>query len=150
VSSVAPLPVTESSDAGTGLVDSVSTGLLVPASVPDAEVESDDSSEDTSPLVCTVSWSAGLGRCLNDGSRPVPAVWPCAVESDWPAEVPVFDCDLVSEDSFGFVPDPPSPESAHATPWPVNTAVPIPRATANPPTRPTYLAALVMIPPLVA
>ena len=30
---------------------------------------------------------------------------------------------------------------AEATPWPVNTAVPIPRATASPPTRPTYLPA---------
>jgi hypothetical protein len=34
--------------------------------------------------------------------------------------------------------------SAHATPYPLATDAPMPRATANPPTRPTYAAEFVM------
>src|SRR4029077_15524561 len=36
--------------------------------------------------------------------------------------------------------------AAQATCWPVKNAAPIPRATASPPTRPTYLAALMVSP----
>ena len=36
--------------------------------------------------------------------------------------------------------DPPAAGAAEATCWPVKNAAPIPRATASPPTRPTYLA----------
>ncbi|WP_052960415.1 hypothetical protein [Mycobacterium sp. EPa45] len=44
---------------------------------------------------------------------------------------------------FEPAPDDPVDPSAQATPYPVeNTAAPTPRATANPPTRPTNLEAL--------
>ena len=40
-------------------------------------------------------------------------------------------------------------ESAHATPCPVAIAAPIPSATANPPTRPTYAPEVVTMAPSV-
>ncbi len=40
-----------------------------------------------------------------------------------------------------------SVESAHATPCPVAIAAPIPRATANPPTRPTYAPEFAILTP---
>ena len=42
--------------------------------------------------------------------------------------------------------DPLEVGAAQATCWPVKNAAPIPRATASPPTRPTYLAALMVSP----
>jgi hypothetical protein len=42
--------------------------------------------------------------------------------------------------------DPLEAGAAQATCWPVKNAAPIPRATASPPTRPTYLAALMVSP----
>jgi hypothetical protein len=74
---------------------------------------------------------------------------PAAVRLEVPV-VPVADFDPVPDEpeapleelEFDPAPDDPVVPSAHATPYPVeNNAAPTPRATANPPTRPTNLEA---------
>jgi hypothetical protein len=85
------------------------------------------------------------------------AVWSLssdgASDADDPGPADVADPELLDEPAVSEGPDlspvvaPPWDESdgfedagsAHATPWPVNTAAPTPRATASPPIRPMYL-----------
>jgi hypothetical protein len=134
-----------------GLVVSVATGSVVGISSLSVEVTATGSSDVAPPFVCTVKWGAGLGRCRTAGFASNPTVWADAVDSDWAAAGPVFGASVLdSEESFDFAPPAPSPESASAIPWPVTTAPPIPRATANPPTRPTYAAEFLMLSPLLS
>jgi hypothetical protein len=80
-----------------------------------------------------------------DGSRP----FDVAVLLD--ADLAVFVESLAAEPELDDGPDasaddPLEAGAAQATCWPVTNAAPIPRATASPPTRPTYLAALMVSP----
>jgi hypothetical protein len=80
-----------------------------------------------------------------DGLRP----FDVAVLLD--ADLAVFVESLTAEPELDDGPDasaddPLEAGAAQATCWPVKNAAPIPRATASPPTRPTYLAALMVSP----
>jgi hypothetical protein len=80
-----------------------------------------------------------------DGLRP----FAVAVLLD--ADLAVFVESLAAEPELDDGPDasaddPLEAGAAQATCWPVKNAAPIPRATASPPTRPTYLAALMVSP----
>lgn len=105
-----------------------------------------------------VAWesAAPTFECFDpDLAPPVPTarpVWAAAVRLD---DATAFDPALEEPDvpfaevEFAPAPDDPVDPSAHATPYPVeNNAAPTPRATANPPTRPTNLEApIVFLPP---
>ena len=80
-----------------------------------------------------------------DGLRP----FAVAVLLD--ADLAVFVESLAAEPELDDGPDasaddPLEAGAAQATCWPLKNAAPIPRATASPPTRPTYLAALMVSP----
>jgi hypothetical protein len=90
-------------------------------------------------------WAASAVECFDpDLAPPVPTALPEPATADR-CDVPVaLPDELAAEefplDALEFEPaaDDPVDESAHATPYPVeNRAAPTPRATANPPTRPT-------------
>ena len=101
-----------------------------------------------------------LPRCFEGSSAaPVLSVALDRLDSLPPFDVAVLlDADLaVFVESFAAEPelddgpdasadDPLEAGAAQATCWPVKNAAPIPRATASPPTRPTYLAALMVSP----
>jgi hypothetical protein len=78
-------------------------------------------------------------------TRPDPAAvrFDVPVVADGPFDpVPDGSEDAFAELEFAPAPDDPVDPSAQATPYPVeNNAAPTPRATANPPTRPTNLEA---------
>ena len=59
---------------------------------------------------------------------------------DWEDPAVLDDGDEESDESADELDEPGSVGSAHATPGVVATATPTPKATAKPPTRPTYLA----------
>ena len=113
-----------------------------------------------SELVDPLSVVALLRRCFEVSSAaPVLSVALDQVDSLPPFDVAVLlDADLaVFVESFAAEPelddgpdasadDPLEAGAAQATCWPVKNAAPIPRATASPPTRPTYLAALMVSP----
>jgi hypothetical protein len=90
---------------------------------------------------------------------PVPSAALDRVDGLWPfdgavlldAGLAVFAESLAAEPELDDGPDasaddPLAAGVAEATCWPVKNAAPIPRATASPPTRPTYLAALMISP----
>ena len=109
-----------------------------------------------SELVDPLSVVAVLPRCFEVSSAaPVLSVALDRVDGLPPFDVAVLlDADLaVFVESFAEEPElddgpdasaeaPLEAGAAQATCWPVKNAAPIPRATASPPTRPTYLAAL--------
>ena len=113
-----------------------------------------------SELVDPLSVVAVLPRCFEVSSAaPVLSVALDRVDGSPPFDVAVLlDADLaVFVESFAAEPelddgpdasadDPLEAGAAQATCWPVKNAAPIPRATASPPTRPTYLAALMVSP----
>jgi hypothetical protein len=113
-----------------------------------------------SELVDPLSVVAVLPRCFEVSSAaPVLSVALDRLDGLPPFDVAVLlDADLaVFVESFAAEPelddgpdasadDPLEAGAAQATCWPVKNAAPIPRATASPPTRPTYLAALMVSP----
>ena len=136
-------------------------GAPVPSAVHDCS-----SSEPVSRVWCRRQWTS-VGRAENRPCRPPPCAWPCPLhgrrdgtDNELPSTPPPADFSAAasaatpaelgesfgdsgevfgdSEESGGFDGEP--DESADATPCPLAIAAPIPSATANPPTRPTYVA----------
>ena len=142
-------------DATVELADGVTAPELLDGVSEDPELFAADSGElvvcadtDESASDCAVPAFERLDPVL---APPVPTACPepAAVRLDVPM-VPVADFDPVPDEpdaplaelEFDPAPDDPVDPSAHATPYPVeNNAAPTPRATANPPTRPTNLEA---------
>lgn len=80
--------------------------------------------------------AAGRVDAVDAGSADEPA-------SSSEADDAVFVGDALDESAESVCADEGLDESAHAAPHPIMIAAPIPRPTANPPTRPIYVAAFV-------